>query len=158
MKKIAIFLSSLFLVGCAVDQKVIKSIDPTDLYESGKSSLVYRHSKPMQTESTITLGHQPGNTEASLLNSEWIKELKYRDIGIGAGEMIRAITAPKSFPFAIALTGIDPIAEIFKQGKDVEIKRLDTLGHTELEEVWMPAKAGKIVVKRGELEVLVEGK
>lgn len=147
----------ILLCGCTA-AKGARSISPTDLYESGGSSLVYRFSRPTLIKSTIIIGNVPGQPKASLLNADWIRDMKWRDAGVGGGEIIRAITAPKYFPFSLAVTALDPIMDIFKQAEHVETKRLDTLGHTILREIWKPRDASKMTVKDGTLEITVEAK
>ncbi len=144
---------SMFTAGCAATGPADKTREAV----INGSALVYRHIKPVPAQATIKFSKDGGKVRSSLTDADWLKELNYRDIGVGAGELVRAITAPNAFPFSILFSSIDPIADVFKQERDVRLKELDVATQVERREVWMPKGAKKVHVAEAELDVEVEG-
>lgn len=151
IKIIIAIMLSMFLFGCDL------FVPKRDTF--GGSSLIYRHITPIQSDSEINVDitrETPKKIESSITNAEWIKDLKYKDIGIGVSSVVTAITAPGAFPFSLMFATIDPICSIFTQARDVELKRLDGVARSETEEIYAPKNTRAIKIKRGDLEVCYE--
>lgn len=138
-----ILILSCFLVGCSASNKSL--IPDTSLVsfpaktEDGTGSqLVYEHLSPVWSESTIKYGSNANNRKGSITNAEWIKEINYRDVGVGVSAVVSAITAPKQFPYSVALGAVDPICGILTQDSDVKVKQWDVLGHMETKRIYQP--------------------
>ena len=151
MKKLIAILTISSLAGCAADQEVIKQAQ-------GGSSLVYRHITPIKSEATIKFKSDDGKITSSLADPTWLTRLDYKGIAFGVSGIVHEITSPATFPFGLVLAAVDPVSKIFMQSSEVELKRLETQTLVEEESVWLPKSATRVSVKRGELEVQVEGK
>ncbi len=147
-----LLLSSVaVLSGCAINPFYVPKENV------GKSQLVYRHSKPVDSIAAVKYSSNKGKVTSTLTDPDWLVRLDYGSVGAALSETIVAFTDPRRLPLTILFDKIDDLTKVFTQARDVRLAEIESQTQVEETSVWMPEKAERVVVRDGALRVMVEG-